>query len=166
MLCRTWEEAAHDATLPVPNPFPPATGSFLGAIEKVLTDLRDDGGGTAVQFMWLASDALGGYNEITGAKVKGALPHVEATIISKQHDYGHDNILWGGVQGIVLRMHDKAARIRNLEKRRHAEHDHNGGPINESLADSWLDLVGYSIIGIMLVDGTFELPLSTDLEKK
>ena len=77
-------------------------------------------------------------------------------IAQKQHDYGHDNITAFGVQGIVVRLHDKAARLRNLTTRRAA--------YIEPISDSWLDLFGYAVIGVMLTDGTFTLPLAADAE--
>lgn len=73
--------------------------------------------------------------------------------ISKQHDYGHDNILAFGHQGIVVRIHDKWARIQNLVGK-------GADPSNESLEDSFADIVNYCVIGIMLVDGTFTLELA------
>jgi hypothetical protein len=56
-------------------------------------------------------------------------------------------------------MDDKIARIGNLESRDIAAQ-------NESLSDSYLDLMGYSIIGWMFVKGTFTLPLEKDLKPK
>ena len=35
-------------------------------------------------------------------------------VISKQHDYGHDNILAFKEQGLVVRLWDKVARLKNL----------------------------------------------------
>jgi hypothetical protein len=78
------------------------------------------------------------------------------TLISKQHDYGHENILFAGADGVLVRAHDKIARIKNLLGRgAHAE--------NESLRDSWIDLAGYAVIAIMLMDGTFTRPLACDM---
>jgi hypothetical protein len=80
---------------------------------------------------------------------------LHTTLVSKQRDYGHENILWGGQFGVLLRAHDKVARIKNLlDKIR---------PSNEPLVDSWLDLAGYAIIGAMLEAGTFERPLAEDM---
>jgi len=76
-----------------------------------------------------------------------------ALIIRKQHDYGHGNILKFGRFGVTVRMSDKLERRINLEKR-------GGGPaVEESLEDTSLDLAGYSIIDLMLADGTFLLDL-------
>lgn len=83
---------------------------------------------------------------------------IAETVIAKQKDYGHGNIMRHGLQGVIVRMCDKVERIKNLESKRFGE------PVNESLDDSWLDLVGYCIIAIMLLQGTFELPLEQDRE--
>lgn len=52
-------------------------------------------------------------------------------------------------------MSDKVARLANLKKR-------GGGAANESVVDSWVDLVGYSLIALMWIDRTFLLPLAAD----
>jgi hypothetical protein len=71
---------------------------------------------------------------------------------SKQNDYGHGNILKFGSHGIVVRMSDKIERLKNLEAK-------GASPANESVMDSWRDLLGYAVIGIMLEMGTYTLPL-------
>lgn len=79
------------------------------------------------------------------------------TLVSKQHDYGHDNILFAGADGVLVRAHDKIARIKNLL-------DRGSDAAHESLRDSWLDLAGYAVIGIMLMDGTFTRQLACDVD--
>lgn len=133
------------------------------------------GGDTCDRWQMLVENALMGYCQLSDFKPNVALTMVLDTIISKQHDYGHDNILWGGVEGIVIRAHDKVARIKNLMKRQSEMSvslptSQDGTtltvtPKNESLADSWLDLAGYGLIGMMLERGTFELPLTRDLAR-
>lgn len=77
---------------------------------------------------------------------------VARTLCEKQRDYGPDNIARFAHKGVILRMHDKVARLENLlasgEKAR-----------NESIDDTYMDIVGYSVIGLMLLDGSFFLPL-------
>lgn len=73
-------------------------------------------------------------------------------LIKKQHDYGHGNILNFGQIGLAIRICDKVARLHNLaEKKVSAE--------NESVTDTWVDIVGYAVLSQMLDNGTFELPL-------
>lgn len=77
---------------------------------------------------------------------------VTATLIRKQRDYGHENIARFGRQGLMVRLHDKVARLENLlASGRHPE--------NESIEDTLLDIVGYSAIGMMWENGIFLLPL-------
>jgi hypothetical protein len=71
----------------------------------------------------------------------------------KQHDYGHKNITNFGTIGVAIRICDKIARIENLEK--------TGTIKNESLLDSYLDIIGYAIIAIMLNEDSFQLQLKT-----
>jgi len=73
-------------------------------------------------------------------------------LCSKQHDYGHGNILSFGVIGVAVRMSDKVARLVNLTSR-------DIDAVNESLLDTWRDIVGYAVIAGMLLVGTFTLEL-------
>ncbi len=73
-------------------------------------------------------------------------------LVGKQRDYGHENILLFGLTGIAVRMCDKIARLKTLTSEGHE-------PTNESLLDTWRDLVGYSVIGLMLWNNTFKLNL-------
>ena len=76
-------------------------------------------------------------------------------LIRKHHDYGPKNIAHspgGALNGLRVRMWDKVARINNLL-------DSNVTPSNESLRDSFLDLLNYSAIAMMVLDKTWpELP--------
>jgi hypothetical protein len=78
---------------------------------------------------------------------------VTETLIRKQRDYGPENIRRFGRQGLMVRMHDKIARQENLTATGHT-------PSNESIADTYLDIVGYSAIGIMWERREFLLPLT------
>ena len=72
-------------------------------------------------------------------------------LCGKQHDYGHDNINQFGLVGIAVRLNDKVARLVNLSEKRTV--------MNESLLDTWHDLIGYSVIAEMVICGTFDLDL-------
>lgn len=73
-------------------------------------------------------------------------------LVGKQRDYGHENILLFGLAGVAVRMCDKIARLKTLTTEGHE-------PTNESLLDTWRDLVGYSVVGLMLWNNTFKLNL-------
>jgi len=76
-------------------------------------------------------------------------------LIRKHHDYGPKNIAHspgGPLNGLRVRMWDKIARINNLL-------DSGVQPSNESLRDSYLDLLNYSAIAMMVLDGVWpEVP--------
>ena len=76
-------------------------------------------------------------------------------LIRKHHDYGPKNIAHspgGALNGLRVRMWDKVARINNLL-------DSKVAPSNESLRDSFIDLLNYSAIAIMVLDKKWpELP--------
>lgn len=72
-------------------------------------------------------------------------------LIQKHKDYGPKNISQspgGPLNGLRVRMWDKMARINNLV-------DSGATPENESLRDSFLDLMNYAAIAQMVLDGTW-----------
>jgi hypothetical protein len=74
------------------------------------------------------------------------------TIVRKQKDYGPDAITRFGTIGILVRTHDKVARLENLMS-------NNAAPKNESVQDNYLDLLGYAALGIILENKQFFLPI-------
>ena len=69
-------------------------------------------------------------------------------LIRKHKDYGPKNISHspgGALNGLRVRLWDKIARINNLL-------DSGVEPSNESLRDSFIDLLNYSAIAIMVLD--------------
>lgn len=76
-------------------------------------------------------------------------------VISKQRDYGKDNILDFGEMGLVVRTNDKIARLKNLIfKKREG--------VTEPKIDAWRDCAGYAIVALLLDKGWFTLPLKGD----
>ena len=72
-------------------------------------------------------------------------------LIRKHHDYGPKNVAHspgGPLNGLRVRMWDKVARINNLV-------DSKVSPSNESLRDSFIDLLNYSAIALMVLDKTW-----------
>lgn len=72
---------------------------------------------------------------------------------SKQSDYGYKNILSFQQLGCVVRVSDKIARLTNLLDPNKMEK-----PNNESIEDSYYDLIGYCVIAAMLAFDLFTLP--------
>lgn len=72
-------------------------------------------------------------------------------LLQKHYDYGPTNIAnapGGALNGLRVRIHDKTARINNLI-------DNNRTPNNESLRDSFLDLMNYAAIALLVIDGNW-----------
>ncbi len=75
----------------------------------------------------------------------------EELLLKKHRDYGPTNISrspGGPLNGLRVRMWDKTARINNLL-------DSGATPENESLRDSFVDLLNYSAIALMVLDGNW-----------
>jgi hypothetical protein len=103
----------------------------------------------------LPTDARKEVNATFVSDIWGILDTAGNLLIRKHHDYGPKNIAHspgGALNGLRVRMWDKVARINNLL-------DSNLSPSNESLRDSFIDLLNYSAIAIMVLDKKWpELP--------
>lgn len=85
------------------------------------------------------------------ANVRDVYTEAQAVLLKKHQDYGPKNISdspGGPLNGLRVRMHDKLARINNLV-------DSGAEPQNESLKDSFLDLMNYAAIGQLVIDGNW-----------
>lgn len=75
-----------------------------------------------------------------------------ATLIRKQKDYGPENIARFGNIGLLIRMHDKVARLENIYSK--CEWDFNkavavNAVSDETIIDTLIDIMGYSAIALM-----------------
>jgi hypothetical protein len=94
-------------------------------------------------------ELMGGFAEF---QFEQALEHIFLQgidlLVQKHRDYGPKNISespGGPLNGLRVRMWDKLARINHLV-------DNNATPENESLRDSFIDLMNYSAIAVMVLD--------------
>ena len=72
-------------------------------------------------------------------------------LISKHRDYGPLNILnapGGPYAGLAVRLHDKVARLANLTAT-------GEEPRHESIRDTFLDILNYGLIGILVLEGNW-----------
>lgn len=74
-------------------------------------------------------------------------------LLSRQMKYGKSNIGTFGFVGIAIRLHDKLSRLMNTDQEF----------MDESVADTKMDIVGYTVIAIMLANGWWELPVQQSL---
>ena len=68
-------------------------------------------------------------------------------LLSKHKDYGPKNISLapgGAINGLLVRMHDKMARLKNL-------HYNNKSANYESIEDTYKDLSNYAVIALMVL---------------
>jgi hypothetical protein len=152
-----WDDAAKEACgaifAAIPNdslPLEDLRNSFDYFVDNYLN--KEDTNSIAVEIQWISI----GSHAIALSKKLGArltVDSVTETLIRKQRDYGHENIRRFGRTGLIIRCHDKIARLENLCGS-HFE------PNNESIDDTLLDIVGYSAIGIMWERQNFLLELA------
>lgn len=70
---------------------------------------------------------------------------------SKQKDYGPNSVNGapgGPITGLLVRLHDKFSRANNLASK-------NKIPNNEPLRETFIDIAGYALLAIMVIDGKF-----------
>jgi hypothetical protein len=94
-------------------------------------------------------DVADGIFGIFERDVRAVLAEAGDLLLRKHHDYGPKNISLspgGPLNGLRVRMWDKTARINNLI-------DSDVEPSNESLRDSFIDLLNYSAIALLVLDG-------------
>jgi hypothetical protein len=118
---------------------------------KIIDGYGDDNNSDRLQG-WdynLSADARKRIDDEFIADVWRILDTAGNLLIKKHSDYGPKNISQspgGPLNGLRVRMWDKTARINNLL-------DSNVQPSNESLRDSFLDLLNYCAIAMMVLDG-------------
>ena len=83
------------------------------------------------------------YNLFTNMGMKKVYSYIKEVLEHKNKDYGNSALKNGGLVGNYVRMSDKISRIENLQKKEN--------PNFESLQDTWLDLAGYAILGLVIL---------------
>jgi hypothetical protein len=81
------------------------------------------------------------------------LNEIRVIMVRKHQDYGPLNIAMapgGAMNGLLVRMHDKMARLENLYYKQ------SDTPNYESIEDTFIDLANYAIIGLLVQRGQWE----------
>ena len=96
----------------------------------------------------------------TNAKIKPSLEFEAMEIatkavellVQKHEDYGPANISdapGGPLNGLSVRLHDKVARLNNLLS-------NNKAPKNEAIEDTFIDILNYAIIALLVLDDKWD----------
>lgn len=155
----TWNEAAHAAVETIYDNVRQKPSVSISTLRKELDSFihnlwSSPAGVTKSKAHWVNLGATA--FEIAATTPSPLTPEeVVVTLCRKQHDYGPENISRFGRQGLMVRMHDKVARIEHL-----AAHGRPPAVGDESVRDTLMDIVGYSAIGIMWENREFLLPLT------
>ena len=155
----TWQSAALRAAVVIDGYYTPPSPSPRPALETLrayLDHMVRNRDGSWLAWAGLAERNLHtaiehGAKSWTTGKGRPRAKQLIGFLAEKQKAYGYENILRFGLTGLLVRCHDKVARMENMTGRYNPEW--------EPLDDTFKDLTGYAIIGIMLDFDTFTLPL-------
>lgn len=159
MVTNTWNDACADALASIRqlNKTEPmheiGSHSFAGINNLLGEFVREGRSHTEIAVSAMCGAA------VIAIRTLGAVGHpvdyedLHSLLCRKQHDYGHKNIDNFGLIGVAVRICDKMARAENLLKR-----DSNAVK-DETVADTYLDIIGYAVIALMLQNETFYLEL-------
>lgn len=151
----TWNDGAAAAARKIEDFPKPAPALVVSEIRLSFTSLESDyasnpnSGSMSLAWAGVGNTAML-YSRRAGHGFD--VPELVETLVRKQRDYGHHNILRFGTYGVIVRCHDKIARLEHLL-------GNNKVPNNESIRDNLMDVAGYAAIGIMLHHGWFEKQL-------
>ncbi len=104
-------------------------------------------------------------NEVTwNERVRHLFVQQFALMVGKQKDYGPNNINAFGEMGVIVRMSDKFERLKNLL----FSEDEDGNVIwagdqgaeNESVDDTYMDILNYALIALMVRKGYWNAPFN------
>jgi hypothetical protein len=90
--------------------------------------------------------------------VEQVVEDLKELLIRKQRDYGSRNILDCGTIGIIVRLNDKLARLKNLYGVTEGTFKQKSAS-NESVEDTFKDIANYAVIALMTLQKAFDLPL-------
>ena len=162
MAPNTWNEACAEAlaelrTMEALNPIPSDTDAQVGVGLGIITDtlgqyVRQGRSGHTVALAAMCNAATLAIRQLDKLGFTVNWDHLHSLLCRKQHDYGHQNIDNFGMVGVAVRLCDKIARAANLKDRGNSVQD-------ETIVDTYVDIVGYAVIAIMLDSETFYLKL-------
>ena len=95
----------------------------------------------------IQSDSDFGISSAFNQEVELIMLELGGLLIRKHQDYGPKNISdapGGPINGLLVRMHDKMARLKNL-------HYNNKSANYESIEDTYKDLANYAVIALMVL---------------
>lgn len=95
----------------------------------------------------IQSDSDFGISPAFNQEVELIMLELGGLLIRKHQDYGPKNISdapGGPINGLLVRMHDKMARLKNL-------HYNNKSANYESIEDTYKDLANYAVIALMVL---------------
>ena len=156
---KTWNQAAQDAVFAVletpkdqtDDGFPLTVIDLRSWHTRLMLAVEANSNEEAIIRLWQEFGITSLYRIYQDTEV--SVHDIVEILIRKQRDYGPENIAKFGRFGLVVRTHDKVARLENLLAT-------GNKPNNESVLDTLIDIVGYSAIGIMWEKDEFLLPLA------
>lgn len=120
-----------------------------------------------VWFLLTSHSAIALFNRLLNDKTYSSFVNVmmnptliSSIVIKKQHDYGPRNIAKFGMWGLIVRLHDKIARLDNLLFTKRSGFK---SVADETIYDTLLDIVGYSTVAMLWINNWFLLPMRKEI---
>lgn len=112
------------------------------------------GSGSSKQksYSWRAATTISKVDNDTlfGLFATDTAQEVIELITKKHNDYGAGGIMdapYGPIKGLITRLHDKVQRAGNISSK--------PSMVDETLRETFIDIAGYAIIGLMVIDRKF-----------
>ncbi len=93
---------------------------------------------------------LGEEEPSAAERIRDVTAEVVQLLLEKNKKYGDNNLTKFGHTGILVRLHDKLARLENL-KIAGADSAQEYDDTRESIEDVYKDIAGYGILGLKLM---------------
>lgn len=166
MVVNTWNDACAQALQELHTEAENSSAAWtssdieagLDIVTRELAEyVRNGRGGETIVLAAMRSASTLAIKELDRLGYIVGFPDLHRLLCRKQHDYGHQNIDNFGMIGVAVRLCDKIARAKNLK---HLHYD--GFVQDETIVDTYTDIIGYATIALMLDANTFSLQLADD----
>lgn len=165
IMVKSWQNAAEIAVSEIYDMAIPSKDAEVGSLIRFMRFRFDSALNSIDNYNYVTEQSLTmdgqvlwsfvGRHALNVLTITGWRPdrnEMVATLIRKQKDYGPENIARFGNIGLLIRMHDKIARLENIYQKCDGEFNkavNVNAVSDETIIDTLIDIIGYSAIALM-----------------